>query len=59
MRNRVSFAQARDKVRADVEETIENAPSFEEVTREIATIILVYLALALAAELLTRGLALG
>jgi hypothetical protein len=59
MRNRVSFAQARDKVRADVEETIENAPSFEEVMREIATIILVYLALALAAELLTRGLALG
>ena len=32
---------------------------FEEVMREIATIILVYLALALAAELLTRGLALG
>jgi hypothetical protein len=59
MRNPVSFAQARDKVRADVEETIENAPSFEEVTREIATIIVVYLALALAAELLTRGLALG
>jgi hypothetical protein len=59
MRNPVSFAQARDKVRADVEETIENAPSFEEVMREIATIILVYLALALAAELLTRGLALG
>jgi hypothetical protein len=59
MRNPVSFAQARDKVRADVEEMIENAPSFEEVMREIATIILVYLALALAAELLTRGLALG
>ena len=59
MRNPITFVQAPDSIRLNSEETIENPPSFEEVTQEIALIILVYLVLALAAELLTRGLALG
>lgn len=59
MRNPVSFAQHATRSGLTSRSRSKNAPSFEEVTREIATIILVYLALALAAELLTRGLALG
>jgi hypothetical protein len=59
MRNPIGFLQALDSVRVDREETIADPPSFEEVMREIAITILVCLLLALAAELLTRGLALG
>ena len=57
MRDPVASMQV--EIRIGREETIENPPSFEEVTQEIGVIILVYLLLALAAELLTRGLPLG
>jgi len=57
MRDPVASMQV--EIRIGREETIENPPSFEEVMQEIAVVILGNLVLALAAELLTRGLALG
>ena len=48
-----------EEIRIDRGETIGNPPSFEEVTQEIGVTILVYLLLAVAAELLTRRLPLG
>ena len=53
------FPMQESSVRINHQETIENPPSFEEVMQEIAVTILVCLVLALAAELFTRGLALG
>ena len=58
MRDPLVFMQVED-VPVDRQETIANAPSFEQVMQEIGSIILVYLLLALAAELLTRWLAVG
>ncbi len=59
MRNPIKLAQTPDSIRLNSEETIENPRSFEELMQEVAITILVYLIMALAAELLTRGLALG
>jgi len=58
MRNPLISVQAED-VRVNREETAEGPPSFEQVMQEIGVTILVYLLLALAAELFTRGLPLG
>jgi len=54
MRHPITSTQ--EEIRIDREETIESPPTFEQVTQEIGVIILVYLLLALAAQLLTRGL---
>lgn len=56
MQSSVDFAQVARRTEPHNGEAIGNPPSFEEVMREIAITILVYLSLALAAELFTRTL---
>lgn len=59
MRNLLDVTQTLESVHVDREMTAKGPPSFEDVMQEIGTIILGYLLLGLAADLLTRILSQG